>query len=129
MARGNAGRAALSARFISPGGASRLQRLPAAPAEAAGGGGGARALCPGTARWSGAVADCGGDAGGCTEAPGGDHARGGGRGTGPDPGPAARGSSEAAGTNAADEVDRRGFAKIPQRGERYGGAVRAGDGD
>ncbi len=42
---------------------------------------------------------------------------------GPDPGTAARRSSQAAGTDAADEVDRRGCPKVPSPGDRRGRAV------
>src|ERR1700680_1319487 len=107
VAGGNTRRAAFSAGFAPAGGAGSVQRLPAAPPETASWGGGARAICAGTARWSGAVADRGGDAGGCSSASDRDFTGRGGRRTGPHSGFVARGGSEAAGTDAADEVDRR----------------------
>ena len=52
-----------------PGG---VQRVSAAALAVAGRGPGTRTLCPRTSRWRGAVADRGGDAGGCAAAPVGD---------------------------------------------------------
>jgi hypothetical protein len=78
VAWGHARRVALSAGFAPPGGAGSVQRLSAASVAAPGWGGGAGALRPGTARWSGAVADRGGDAGGRSAASGGEYSGSGG---------------------------------------------------
>ena len=119
----HAGAAALSARFVPASWAGGLQRLPAAPAEAPCQCGGTRALRPGTARWRGAVADRGGDAGGCAPAPGGNDAGCGRWRAGPDSRFVAGRSSQAARIDAANEVDRRRCPKIPSPGDRHGGAV------
>ena len=117
-------------RFLAGSGASGragcLQRLSSAPVATAGGSSRTCTLCAGTARWRRAVADCGGNAGGCVAAAIG-RRQANRIGIRPYSGTAARRSAEAAGTDAADESDRCGRA-TPARGfERHGGTISAGD--
>ena len=70
-----------------------------------------RAVRPRVARRRGAVADRGGNAGGCAAAPVRDPLGDSAGGTGPDSGTVARRGAEAQGTDAADEIARCGFQK------------------
>src|ERR1700685_441117 len=98
------GRTPLHAGLDSPGRTGDLQRVSAASVAAQGGRGGAGAVCARVARRRRAIADCGGDAGGCAPATGGgeqaDRRR-----VGKNSGPAAGRSFETARTDAADEGD------------------------
>ena len=102
-----------------------VQRVSVATSAIAGRGPGARALCPRTSRWRGAVADCGGNAGGCAAAPVGDQVGGRSGRTGPNSGTVAGRSSEAAGTDAADEIAGCGFQKADRVSGGHGGKISA----
>ena len=119
------GRAALPSGVGTPDRSGGIQRLSVATLAAAGWSPGARPLCPRTARWRGAVADCGGNASGCAAAPIFNPGRDRTRGTGPDSGIAARRGSQAAGTDAADEVARYRLQKANRISGGYGGKISA----